>query len=625
MESINDEKPLPLDLTRHYSVVTKRRLPSAIKDAYKYFLIPGIMNVAGGLPNVQFFPFDTLEAQAAKPERFPPSLNDSEAAKPVSSSSLDLSANHVTIPKETTETDLLKKIDLASALQYGLAAGYPPLLSWVRQFTREYLHPNWPYRNGPEVILTCGSTDGFSKVLNLLVTPWRDTDDIRERPGLLCEEFVYTNPTAQALPQGVQLAPVKTDDVGMAVKGPGGLEDILSNWDHSKGKRPNLLYTVALGHNPTGILLPLERKKEIYAVCKKYDVIIIEDEPYWYLQFPTVPIEEAKSRGQPLPPPAPLEDGSFLDSLLPSFTSLDTDGRVIRLDTFSKTVAPGCRLGWITAQPAFIERLERITEASTQQPSGFVQSLISSLLMGPSPDPSSSLPVSSSTSLLSLFSKPLAPPLSSTGWQFTGFTRWLYGLRTAYLSRLITTCRILDSGSELPIIVPSYPHHHTNNRRPSSSTVDCWTRISKTRLYSFQWPRAGMFIWLRVYLERHPAFLRSSTKFPCGKITGSLLSKAMLIYLTGPEYRVLVGLGSMFAATEEIREQRGWGYVRLCFGAESEERNKIAAEKFVEGVRAFWGLGVEDVEELLLGPGANGTTTTQVEGDIFNMGVYMGC
>ena len=126
-----------------------------------------------------------------------------------------------------------------------MAPGYPPLLSWVRQFTRQYLHPDAPYRGGPDVIMTCGSTDGFSKILNLFVTPWKDTDDIRERPGMLCEEFVYTNPTSQAMPLGVQLAPVKTDAVGMAVKGPGGLEDVLANWDPSKGKRPNLLYTVA--------------------------------------------------------------------------------------------------------------------------------------------------------------------------------------------------------------------------------------------------------------------------------------------------------------------------------------------------------------------------------------------
>jgi DNA-binding transcriptional MocR family regulator len=120
-----------------------------------------------------------------------------------------------------------------------------------------------------------------------------------------------------------------------------------------------------MGHNPTGILLSVKRRKEIYAVCSKYDVIIVEDDPYWYLQFPSADTEEAKSRNLPPPERQPRElpekssGYPFLDSLIPSFLSMDTDGRVVRLDTFSKTVAPGCRLGWITAQPAFIERYLR--------------------------------------------------------------------------------------------------------------------------------------------------------------------------------------------------------------------------------------------------------------------------
>ena len=79
----------------------------------------------------------------------------------------------------------------------------------------------------------------------------------------------------------------------------------------------------------------------------------------------------------------------FLDSLVPSSINIDREGRVIRLDTFSKTVAPGCRLGWITAQPALIERLLRITETSTQQPSGFVQSIIADPLVFTEVTPSS--------------------------------------------------------------------------------------------------------------------------------------------------------------------------------------------------------------------------------------------
>jgi DNA-binding transcriptional MocR family regulator len=120
----------------------------------------------------------------------------------------------------------------------------------------------------------------------------------------------------------------------------------------------------------------MQRRREIYALCQQYDIIIVEDDPYWYLQYPS-------ARTEPVPTPPKSSGYAFLDSLMPSYLSLDVDGRVVRLDTFSKTIAPGCRLGWVTAQPAIIERLLRITETSTQQPSGFVQGMVAELVVGP--------------------------------------------------------------------------------------------------------------------------------------------------------------------------------------------------------------------------------------------------
>lgn len=79
-------------------------------------------------------------------------------------------ASHLVVPHESATTDLTKKIDLTTALQYGQASGYPPLASYIRQFCREVLHPNVPYSGGPEVALTVGSTDGFSKVLDVFTT-----------------------------------------------------------------------------------------------------------------------------------------------------------------------------------------------------------------------------------------------------------------------------------------------------------------------------------------------------------------------------------------------------------------------------------------------------------------------
>lgn len=90
-----------------------------------------------------------------------------------------------------------------------------------------------------------GSTDGFSKTIEALSNVWSEERDwIRERPGILCEQFAYMNAIQTARPRGLQVVPVKIDLEGMLPGGPGGLEDILENWDESKGKRPHLMYTV---------------------------------------------------------------------------------------------------------------------------------------------------------------------------------------------------------------------------------------------------------------------------------------------------------------------------------------------------------------------------------------------
>lgn len=178
-------------------------------------------------------------------------LNNSRRDTSGDSDSGSQAATHITVPKVLSpETDVLKKIDLATALQYGTAQGYPPLFSFLRQFTREALHPNVPYQGGADIVLDVGSTDGFSKTLELFVDAWSpETGDIRNRPGLLCETFVYGSILSQSRPRGVQIVPVKADEGGMVATGPGSLEDVLANWDYSKGRRPHLMYTVTYVHH----------------------------------------------------------------------------------------------------------------------------------------------------------------------------------------------------------------------------------------------------------------------------------------------------------------------------------------------------------------------------------------
>lgn len=149
------------------------------------------------------------------------------------------------MPHDSSEPDARRKIDLATALEYGTAEGYPPLYNFIREFTRTNLHPNVPYKGGPEVVMTCGNTDGFSKAIQALTNDWSpEKDPVEEREALLVEEYCYMNAVQTARPHGLNIVPVKIDDEGMKPSGEGGLEDVLENWDFANGKRPHLMYTV---------------------------------------------------------------------------------------------------------------------------------------------------------------------------------------------------------------------------------------------------------------------------------------------------------------------------------------------------------------------------------------------
>lgn len=444
-------------------------------------------------------------------------------------------------------------IDLKSALQYGQAQGYPALYYFIRKFTRENLHPFVPYKDGPEVILTCGSTDGFSKTIQALSNEWSaEHDPVSERPALLCEQYAYMNAIQTVRPRGFNIAPVAIDDEGMMAKGPGGLEDVLENWDFTKGRRPHLMYTVTIGQNPTSGTLSVARRIELYTICVKYDVIIVEDDPYWYLQFPSSSPSVAAA-------PKPMKSSGFeyLDSLIPSYLSVDYQGRVVRLDTFSKTVAPGCRLGWITAQPALVERILRITETSTQQPSGFVQSMIAELVMGPQ---SSSDPGKGGAA-------------DGSGWKVDGWVRWLEGLRGNYERRMQAMCDTLDAGKEAV---------KAGRRKSLTEFVDSdddWAVVEKKQIYSFVRPLGGMFVWVRFDFASHPL---------AKEVPGARLSRALWVFWTMKPYACLVAPGQMFAASQDIRDNDSYNCFRLCFAACPADEVEEITKRFTAGAQDFW-------------------------------------
>ncbi|KAJ5241245.1 uncharacterized protein N7469_002836 [Penicillium citrinum] len=544
---------VPLDLSHHFSYVTKNRQASQVKDFYKYFLIPNIANFAGGLPHPSYFPYDTLEATVARPQRLQPSTSH------------DTKSDRVTVPKEFKTSDPSQRIDLTTALQYGTAEGYAPLLSFLRRFVKDHLHPNVPYKGGPEVILSCGNTDGFCKAVELLSNIWNpDRDWIQQRQGILCEEFAYMNAIQTAQPRGLNIVGVAMDGEGMCVSGKGGLQDVLENWDFRRGRRPHLMYTVTIGQNPTGGTLSIERRKQIYALCQKYDVIIVEDEPYWNLQFPSAYAMEASYRGDSVQARSARNCNAqgrssgyaFLDSLVPSYLSIDTEGRVIRLDTFSKTIAPGSRLGWITAQPAFIERLARITETTTQQPSGFVQSVVAETIMKNQQNEDVSR----------VSKKP-----TEHGWQMDGWVRWLEGLRGGYERRMQAMCTVLEENKFLF-------HQNSEFSTTRSDSIDDWEVVDRVQMYQFVWPKGGMFAWVEILFDTHP--LRS-------KYSAEKLSKALWIHLTKKPHLSLVGPGRIFAATPDSAT-RAHKYIRLAFAPMDAEDVAPFTNRLVGGFRAFW-------------------------------------
>lgn len=213
--------------------------------------------------------------------------------------------------------------------------------------------------------MTIGSTSALDQAYRMLAT---------RGEYLLTEEYSFPSAVETAAPLGVKCVGIKMDAEGLL---PSHMDSILTTWDSSTrggAPKPWLLYTVPTGQNPTGATQSEQRRHDIYRVAQKHDVFILEDEPYYFLQMQpyTGPLT-------PSPPPPSCHE-EFLKSLVPSYLSMDVDGRVMRMDSFSKIIAPGSRVGWITASEQIVERYVRHAELSTQNPSGISQMVLYKLL-----------------------------------------------------------------------------------------------------------------------------------------------------------------------------------------------------------------------------------------------------
>ena len=251
--------------------------------------------------------------------------------------------------------------DLSIALNYGQGTGSAQLLRFVTEHTEIVCNP--PYADW-QCVLSVGSTSALEQAYRMFA----------ERGDcILTEEYTFTTAVETAMPMGLKVVGIKMDSEGLL---PEVMDEILTTWDAKVrgAKKPHLLYTIPSGQNPTGATQGAERRRALYKVAQKHDIFILEDEPYYFLQM-----QPYTGAGAP-DAPAPAGNEEFLKSLVPTLLSMDVDGRVMRMDSFSKVIAPGTRTGWITASEQIVERFTRHNEVCCQNPSGISQIVLYKLL-----------------------------------------------------------------------------------------------------------------------------------------------------------------------------------------------------------------------------------------------------
>ena len=213
----------------------------------------------------------------------------------------------------------------AATLQYGPTRGLRPLLESILGI----LDQRQISSTLEELIITSGSQQGIDLIARVLVSP----GDV-----VLVELPTFTGGIAAFKNMQADLAGVRQDADGIS------LDDLDAVWQRQRraGKTVKLLYVIPNFQNPTGLLLGLEKRRRLLEWAERRDVLIVEDDPYGSLYF-----EGAASAGETRPLKAD-----------------DANGRVLYLSSFSKTLAPGFRVGWMVAPASLIERFDTAKQSA---------------------------------------------------------------------------------------------------------------------------------------------------------------------------------------------------------------------------------------------------------------------
>ncbi|MGB5824433.1 MAG: PLP-dependent aminotransferase family protein [Proteocatella sp.] len=220
------------------------------------------------------------------------------------------------------------------ALQYSTSEGFPPLRKQIAERMNRKLKTTV---EADDILVTNGSQQG----LDFSGKVFLDPDDI-----VICESPSYLGAINAFKSYDPKFIEAPTDENGMIMD---ELEKLIES-----NKNIKMIYVIPDFQNPTGRTWPLERRKKFMEIINKHNIVVIEDNPYGELRF----------------------EGE----MLPSLKSLDTKGLVVFLGTFSKTFAPGIRIGWVAASPEILEKYIVIKQSADLQCSTISQMQLSKFI-----------------------------------------------------------------------------------------------------------------------------------------------------------------------------------------------------------------------------------------------------
>jgi len=271
---------MSINTEEFYSVLASKMEASAIREILKLVQNPEVISLAGGMPDPKTFPIEDI--------------------------------------KEITQDVLLKKS--AQALQYSSTEGLPEL----RKYILEYLAKDGNDGELENIIISSGSQQGLDLIGKVFLSPGDIA--IVELPSYLAALNAFYS-------YGGELVGIPMDEDGMRM-------DILEKkliQLKNEGKKVKFIYTISNFQNPAGVTMSLARRKKIIEITHKFNVFIVEDNPYEKLRF----------EGEPIP----------------SIYSLEKNGSVISLGTFSKILCPGLRLAWILGNEEVIRKIAILKQA----------------------------------------------------------------------------------------------------------------------------------------------------------------------------------------------------------------------------------------------------------------------